>query len=287
MSNTAHAGRSQLGEADLKEIRAQLLKLVNQERAMAHVPPLVLDDLANRVADAHALDMATNKFLSHCGRNGSKPYHRYSFAGGIHSLSENVSALDKVRTTNPADLAKDLTYMHATMHAEVPPDDGHRRNILAPHHTHVGFGIALHDDTLRLAEEYIGKYIEVVPFKQRSTPRDRFFLRGRLLDRKHILRSVEIFYEPFPRPIDLASLPPLSACGLPPTFVTLYPRLPDGEFYIDGRRGTIELGTAGWFALPVELFKDEPGIYTIVFWISKTPREKPFAATSICIKSEK
>ena len=287
ISHPARAGRFQLTEADLKELRAQLLKIVNHERALAKVPPLELDDLANRVASEHALDMATGNFLNHCGRDGSKPYHRYSFAGGIHGLLENVSVLNKVRTTNPSDLIKDLIYMHTTMHAEVPPDDGHRRNILAPHNTHIGFGIALHNDNLRLAEEYIARYIEMVPFKQTSTPRDRFFLRGRLLNKKHILKSVNIFYEPFPRPIDLDSLPPVAACGLPSTFVTLYPKLPDGEFYADSSTGTIELGTRGWFVLPVELFKAEPGIYTIVFWVSKTPQGKPFAATNICIKSEK
>src|SRR5260370_1270052 len=65
------------------KIRTNLLQLVNEERAVERMPALSLDELATRVANKHAIDMATGKFASHWGRDGLKPYQRYSFAGGI------------------------------------------------------------------------------------------------------------------------------------------------------------------------------------------------------------
>src|ERR1700730_4187261 len=71
------------------EIRANLLQLVNEERAVEKVPPLVVDELATRIASKHALDMATGNFASHWGRDGLKPYQRYSLAGGVDDNEEN------------------------------------------------------------------------------------------------------------------------------------------------------------------------------------------------------
>src|SRR5688572_22600841 len=66
-----------------------LLNQVNIERAEAGVRPLKLDSLACTVAQQHATEMARNNFLSHWSLDGRKPYHRYSFAGGVEAIQEN------------------------------------------------------------------------------------------------------------------------------------------------------------------------------------------------------
>src|SRR5882724_13232369 len=75
-------------------VRNQLLDMVNRERRDAGLHILELDELACRVAEAHAIDMAQGGFLSHWGTDGRKPYQRYSFAGGIDAIEENDGASD-------------------------------------------------------------------------------------------------------------------------------------------------------------------------------------------------
>ena len=60
-------------EKTFEEIRATLLEMVNEERAVEKVPPLVMDELATQVATKHAIDMATAEYASHWGRDGSNP----------------------------------------------------------------------------------------------------------------------------------------------------------------------------------------------------------------------
>jgi len=137
--------RGRFSEDYLPLLRKQLLDLVNTERLQAGLSALQLDDLACKVANDHARDMANGRFLSHWGSDGRKFYHRYSFAGGTDAAQENASAADNIQSVTPTSVALDLRDMHVSMLEEVPPDDGHRKTILFPHHTHVGFGIALQD----------------------------------------------------------------------------------------------------------------------------------------------
>src|SRR5262245_21871179 len=72
-------------EKTFTEIRANLLEMVNEERVVAKLNPLAVDELATQVATKHAQEMAAEDFASHWGRDGRKPYHRYSFAGGTQA----------------------------------------------------------------------------------------------------------------------------------------------------------------------------------------------------------
>ncbi len=58
---------------DFAAIRANLLQLLNEEREVARQPALAIDDLAAKVATAHASDMATGEFVSHDFRVKSMP----------------------------------------------------------------------------------------------------------------------------------------------------------------------------------------------------------------------
>ena len=279
------AARPQLTDAIRYEIRGKLLELVNAERFQAGVNDLENDDLAHRVATAHATDMATGDFVSHWGRNGLKPYHRYSFAGGIHAIQENVASIDNFFSADWKDLANDLIFLHVRMHSEKPPRDGHRRTILSPQHTHVGFGFATNQRRLRLVEIYVAKYLEVSGFKSRAERDEKFYLSGRLLNNQHSLQQIDIFYEPLPVARAEGAPAREGSYGLPEEYETLRPRLKGRWHYADGSKGVIDLEDNGRFSVSIKLFRSEPAIYTIVFWVKKKPGEKPFPATQICIES--
>src|SRR5690349_17584128 len=185
------------------ELRANLLEMVNEERAVEKLKPVEMDDLATRVATAHATEMATHQFASHWGRDGLKAYHRYSFAGGNDATEENVSAADNTWSNKLSDLKQDTAYLHLRLYREKPPNDGHRRTILAPQHTHVGFGIAVEKLRLRLVELFVARYVDVKAVPRAAKSKSVVPFAGKLLKRDHSLNYVEVYYEPLPQPPEL------------------------------------------------------------------------------------
>lgn len=135
------------GKLRLREARLRMLALLNRDRATQGLTPLVLDEgAAQRAAQRHSEDMAKNGFLGHFGSDGSVPEQRHSEAGGADMVLENASCMDdlKKRELDPDPLVDEADVAHAEhlFFDEVPPNDGHRKNILKPHHTRVGIGIA-------------------------------------------------------------------------------------------------------------------------------------------------
>jgi uncharacterized protein YkwD len=106
----------------------QLLKLTNLERQKRGLAPLKLSSQLSRSAQSHALDMATNNYFSHTGRNGSNIGDRAKANGYKYSwLGENIAA----GLSTPEGTMKQ--WMNSA---------GHRANILNPKFTEIGFGYA-------------------------------------------------------------------------------------------------------------------------------------------------
>ena len=267
------------------ELRGQLLELINIERGLAGAPEVTLDELACDVASRHALDMITGKFLSHWGSDGLKPYQRYSFAGGTDYSAENVSATDHIPSLKPDRVAAELINMNIRMHDEMPPNDGHRRAILGPEATHVGLGMALKGNSLRLAEMFLARYAQIDRLARESKPASKLVIKGKLLNKDHIFQHADVYYEPLPV-LNGARQLAGHRYSLPTEFVTLRPILSVSMRYADGTTGTIDVGSHGHFRVPVTLFKRQAGIYTVVIWIKKKQREQAFPVTEICIRAE-
>ncbi|MCU1266698.1 MAG: hypothetical protein JWM21_3016 [Acidobacteria bacterium] len=278
------AERGEFGDSDLGWVRDQLLELVNSERAAAGLSQLQLDDLASSVANKHAYDMAQAKFMGHWGSDGRKPYQRYSFAGGIDAMQENVSSAYNIASITPLRVFTDLRDMHVKMHSETPPNDGHRRAMLGPQHTHAGFGVAREGHNLRLTELYLSRYLELSPFAQQAKQKTTLSLKGKLLSSKYALHEVDIFHEPLPSAPDIAWLRTPRSYSLPEEFVPLRPKTPFPTTYTDGSKGDYEWSRSGTFRVPVKLSKDAPGIYTVLFWIKRFPEDTKFPAAQVCIR---
>jgi len=267
-------------------IRLQLLDLVNEERTAKGLTSLKLDELACSVAQLHAAEMADNTFLSHWGRDGRKPYHRYSLAGGTDAIEENDAAFDQEAEALYDDFIPNLLELHKSMHDETPPHDGHRKTILAPQHTHVGFGMAFRDNHIRLTEIYVARYVTIDSYPMSVSPGNKFLFTGRILDRAYAIKAVEVYYEPLPSPPDIAWLRTPRSYGLPDERQMLLPRLPDHYIYEDGSKGSIAMRGKGRFRVPIVLPRERKGIYTIVVWIELPKSAKPFPATQVCVRAE-
>lgn len=282
--STGRAQRSYEGE--LNSLRLQLLEQVNRERATAGVSALKLDGLACDVAQLHASEMAQNNFLSHWGLDGRKPYHRYAFAGGTDATAENDAAADYSAPFASDDFADAPIRMHKSMHAEVPPNDGHRQTILTPQHTHVGFGVAARDLHVRLCEVYVSRYVSIDPYPSVKPPLSRFLFSGHVLDSRYTIEGVDVFYELPPSPPKRSWLEVPRSYSLPENPTTLYVKLPANKLYDDGTTGTIDIPRPGSFRVPIELSRKQPGVYTLVVWISRNQSSNPFPATHVCVRAE-
>ncbi len=124
-----------------------MVTLINQDRATEHLPPVELDEGPPTTAgQAHADDMAKNGYLGHWGTDGSVPEQRHSEAGGADMVLENALCFtDQAARTldgHPLVDAEQVVKAESMFFNEVPPNDGHRKNILKPFHKKVGIGVA-------------------------------------------------------------------------------------------------------------------------------------------------
>ncbi len=268
-----------------KEIRKNIFEMINEERDVEKVPLVEMDDLATEVATRHAVDLVTKEFIGHWGSDGLKPYHRYSAAGGTHATEENVSAADGTWSNKAKDLKQDSAYLHVRMYQEKPPNDGHRRTILAPQHTHVGIGLAVQDLRLRLVELFVAKYVDVKPIKREARPGAQLSFSGKIVRPGYLFNNIEVFYEPLPTPPELEWLRQPRSYALPKESRVLKPRVQPPFTYMDGTVGIVEVFADKSFQTPVSLYKGTPGIYTIVVWLRSAKSRTAFPATAVCIKA--
>jgi uncharacterized protein YkwD len=131
----------------ISQARKYMLKLINRDRASEGLPPVELDEgPPTRAGQVHAEDMAKHGYLGHWGTDGSVPEQRFTEAGGADMVLENSSCFtdEKTRTldASPRIDPRNIEQAEDMFFHEVPPHDGHRKNILKPWHRRVGIGVA-------------------------------------------------------------------------------------------------------------------------------------------------
>jgi uncharacterized protein YkwD len=161
-----------------------MLSLINRDRAKAGASPVVLDEAASTAGLRHAQDMATKGFTGHIGTDGSVPEQRYTESGGVHFAQENAACLfdGKARKLDPAprfDPAK-LAELQKMFMDELPPNDGHRQNVLKPQHNRVGIGLAQPEGVNQpcLAQEFVDNYGSYDPLPREAKPKAKLRIAG-------------------------------------------------------------------------------------------------------------
>src|SRR5690606_6268330 len=134
------------GPMTLDQAREYVLALVNRDRSEAGLDPVERDEVAEQAAQRHAEDMSQHGFTAHWGTDGSVPEQRYSEAGGTQMVQENAACffdgVQRELDPDPRFSADELAKIETAFISEVPPADGHKRNILKASHTHLGVGLA-------------------------------------------------------------------------------------------------------------------------------------------------
>jgi uncharacterized protein YkwD len=178
-SNGAPSAARPTKPLTIPEARRYMVALINRDRASQGLGPVELDDGPPTIAgQAHADDMARLGYLGHWGSDGSVPEQRHTEAGGADMVLENALCFtdESPRALDPRPLVdpREIERAQAMFFDEVPPNDGHRRNILKPAHTRVGIGIAQSKETATelpvpcVAQEFVDGYGTYAPLPPRT-----------------------------------------------------------------------------------------------------------------------
>ncbi len=253
-------------ETTLK-LKLDVLAVINENRARHMLSPLKLDILACRVASRTASEAVKGRYFGHWDMRGEKPYHRYAFAGGMDHVTENAamrwSSLPMTRSYN--DVLKFIIEAHMAMYNETPPNDGHRRNILNPWHTHVGLGFSLIDNDFRYYEEYVDRYLRFDAINTPVKAGDDVKISGAVSVPGYGAYFAVVFYEPFPDPMTPSEI---KGRGSYPDYTdTVMVQLPPWELNYDDAARSFNFS-----------FKTRrPGLYYVHIYIKKgyTGKERP------------
>ncbi|MBM4434458.1 MAG: serine protease [Chloroflexi bacterium] len=108
------------------QAEAQMLALLNEERAAAGLRPLTLDPRLVPVARAHSEEMFRLRYFGHQSPQTGSPFDRLQWAGIRYSRAgENLAYAQSV----------------AVAHRGLMASEGHRENILRPEFTRIGIGV--------------------------------------------------------------------------------------------------------------------------------------------------
>jgi len=261
-------GRSQAtvpeasGPMNLEQAREYVLGLVNRDRADAGLEPVERDEVAERAAQRHVEDMARHGFTAHWGTDGSVPEQRYSEAGGTQMVQENAAcffdAVARDLDNDPVFLPSELAKIALAFISEVPPNDGHKRNILKPSHTHLGIGLAkpVGIEQLCMAQEFVDDYGDYDPIPAEAKPGQRIVVAGEVHEPLEF-GGVGMAHLALPTPLAPERLNETSTYPIPEPDVVYFPKgfKTPKEVEFDGSRFRIEL----------ELDRG-PGLYEISVW---------------------
>lgn len=245
--------------------KAELLKVINDERRAHGAPPLAYDLLGAKVGDLFCEDAARNRTSGHWDLAGRAPYLRWSLAGGYDHHGQNFAAESRTGydfTEPPAALLKK---MHAAFMEEKPPDDGHRKTVLDPIWTHVGIGFAIVGREMRMTEEYSRRVLEWVELPDGPLPAGKKATVAFKLPKGWSVGGVEIAWEPFPRPLSREEIAARSAYGLPAGGTMLRPYPPSGSTWTSGEKGSFHASAGARVEVSFPLDRGPGHYYAIVF----------------------
>ncbi|MEP6470672.1 MAG: CAP domain-containing protein [Acidobacteriota bacterium] len=184
-------------------VKAAVFDRINRDRRDAGLPAVAWDDGVSRVADAFCANQIRENTSGHYLTDGLPPYARTSFAGVFGMQFEN-SVTWKTSGSSFDDPAETLALEgHASMLAEKPPYDGHRRTILDPDATHVGVGYALSRGDFRMAQEFLVRHLAWLRVERLSPTSSVVAVSGQPVAGRR-LQFVTIAWEPVPRELTRA-----------------------------------------------------------------------------------
>ncbi|MBD2133283.1 CAP domain-containing protein [Sphaerospermopsis sp. FACHB-1094] len=123
------------------ELRNFALNLVNRDRKLNNLPPLVVDNVLSQAAQIHAEDMGEKRYFDHISSDGNSPYDRYVAVGGNSNLGLGENIYQSSGTGLGLTYGEVEKFQRGWMYS-----NGHRKNILLLEYKKFGYGIAMGKD---------------------------------------------------------------------------------------------------------------------------------------------
>ena len=136
-----------------------MLELINDARTAEGLQPITLGD--NAAAQLHAEAALEGCFGGHWGKDGLKPYMRYSLAGGYQSNAENGSGFDYCIKDSDwvAPLGDVRKHVKEGVDGWMGSPD-HRTNVLSKWHRKVNIGLAWDRYRISAYQHFEGDYVQ-------------------------------------------------------------------------------------------------------------------------------
>ena len=251
-------------------VKKGVFERINADRAAAGLAPVAWDEAASKVADTFCAAQIEEGTRGHFLTDGIPPYARTAFAGISGMGSENAVAwITNAPRFTESPLALALAG-HDDMLRETPPNDGHRRTILDPAATHVGVGWAIQGGSFRMAEEFLTRRLAELSLADDG---GTLVVKGKTMP-GYSLQFVTIAWEALPQR--------LTKEELRSRLNYVYPE-PHFALVGEGRRSMRVVGVesddrihvAGTGDFFFRYAPTEPGLWTLVFYVSESREKKP------------
>ena len=184
------------------DLQLLMLKLTNEHRAKAGVPPVKLG--RNPAAQLHAEESLEGCYSSHWNDLGMKPNHRYTLTGGTGADGENVSGSNYCIKAGEGYAPKDSMRDEVADTVEGWMDSpGHRRNLLKPAHTILNVGIA-HDRFNQVMVQQFGSDYISYQIRPNIDPNGILTLKGKVSRATLNIGktvNIQIYYDPPLQPL--------------------------------------------------------------------------------------
>lgn len=278
---------------DISQIERNVVTLINEDRRKAGLSPVTWDETAANAARKHVEEEANTGYISHWGIDGEKPQRRYTLVGGLNAVDENESVTlwlqGGFRGVSKDQLTSIVTEHQTAMVSEQPPNDGHRKNILDPHHTGVGIAIAVGKFGVAMAQEFTNHYAVMTPPPLNSTPGATITLTGRILQGYQIT-GIYAVWEQLPQPMNRDQLMQTHTYSDPSWNNLHFFAKPQGRgYYITTPSGNVfaknvNVDSQGNFSIPIPL-ANTPSLDYITVEIAPSAHPKDtFYASQFVIK---
>jgi len=246
-------------------VKVAVFDRINRDRLAAGVPAVAWDDHASRVADEFCANQIRENTSGHFLTDGLPPYARTSFAGVFGMQLENSVTWKTTGSSFDEPSVNLALEGHASMLAEKPPNDGHRRTILDPDATHVGVGYALSRGEFRMSQEFLVRHLAWLRLEQLSRS-GVVEVRGSPIEGRRLL-FVSIGWEPVPRALTREEASGRTSYGYP-TVEEAFVREGNQTLKIVGTTtlDRIRFGADREFAFRFE--PNRPGLWTLTFHTS-------------------
>jgi len=279
---------SKASSSDITQVERAVVDLINEDRRKAGLPLVTWDETAANSARQHVSLEANSGFISHWGLDGEKPQRRYTLAGGLDAVDENESVtlwleggFDGV---SKEQLKKMVAEHQSAMVNELPPNDGHRKNILDPHHTGVGVALVVGKYGVAMAQEFTNHYSDITPLSPTATPGSTITLKGRI-GKGYQITGIYGVWEPLPQPITREQLMQTHSYSDPSWDNLHFYAKPKGKgYYISTPSGkvsaqNISVDNLGNFSVSIPLVKSHALDYiTVEIAPNSNPKDKFYAA---------